>query len=219
MVRHFHRLLKIDDKRLIKRVFLWDKQLNDWGAANNWSSEIKDILQRNGQLIHYNQSNFPKNIVIKSLKLSLFQKDLNDWKSHCLTLPKLRTFIQFKDFTSDPPHIFKPLSFMQRKSLSKFRLGLLHLRIETGRFVRPRLEPEDRVCHICGNGEVEDEKHFLLFCNRYQQLRQTLFNQIPDRHRFTTLTWFLGSQSLRQARRGRVSVPPPLCLFVFYLWL
>ena len=29
MVRHFHRLLKIDDKRLIKRVFLWDKQLND----------------------------------------------------------------------------------------------------------------------------------------------------------------------------------------------
>ena len=76
---------------------------------------------------------------------------------------------------------------MQRKSLSKFRLGLLHLRIETGRFVRPRLNPEDRLCLICNSGEVENELHFLLFCNKYQQLRQNLFNQIPDHHTFTTL--------------------------------
>ena len=34
MVRHFHRLLKMDDKRLIKKVYLWDKQLNDSGTLN-----------------------------------------------------------------------------------------------------------------------------------------------------------------------------------------
>ena len=75
-------------------------------------------------------------------------------------------------------------SFKQRKSLSKFRLGLLHLRIETGRFVRPRLEPEDRVCLICRSGEVENELHFLLFCNEYKHFRQVLFGHISDYDEF-----------------------------------
>ena len=69
---------------------------------------------------------------------------------------------------------------MQRKCLSKFRLGLLHLRIETGRFVRPRIEPED-------SGAVENELHFLLFCSKYEHFRQVLFNHIPNINSF--LAW------------------------------
>ena len=68
--------------------------------------------------------------------------------------------------------------------LSKFRLGILHLRIETARFVRPKIPPEERICLICNNGEVEDEIHFLLTCSRFEQLRQTLFNQIIDINSF-----------------------------------
>ena len=33
MVRHFYRMVKLDDDRLTKKVFLWDKQLNDTGLA------------------------------------------------------------------------------------------------------------------------------------------------------------------------------------------
>ena len=120
------------------------------------------------------------------LKQSLFQKDQINWRSLCSPLPKLRTFNVFKNFSIDSPHIFKPLSFRQRKNLSKFRLGLLHLRIETGRFIRPRLEPEDRVCLICNSGDIENEVHFLLFCNKYQVLRQVLFSQIPNYEAFCT---------------------------------
>ena len=107
-------------------------------------------------------------------------KDQSKWKSKCLPLPKLRTFNTFKDFTSDPPHIFKPLTFMQRKSLSKFRLGLLHLRIETARFVRPRIPPEERLCLVCNSQEVEDESHFLLNCSKLERHRQLLLSRIPD---------------------------------------
>ena len=71
--------------------------------------------------------------------------------------------------------------------LSKFRLGLLHLRIETARFIRPRIPPEERFCLICNNGEVEDESHFLLFCSKFEQMRQILFNKIPDFESFLTL--------------------------------
>ena len=109
------------------------------------------------------------------------------WQSDCRTLPKLRTFIQFKNFNSDSPHIFKPLSFMQRKTLSKFRLGMLHLHIETGRWARPRLPSEERLCTICGNGEVEDESHFLLMCTTYSQNRQILLSHTPNLEYFQTL--------------------------------
>ena len=119
--------------------------------------------------------------------MSLFHKDQASWKSKCLPLPKLRTFNMFKDFTSDSPHIFKPLSFMQRKTLSKFRLGLLHLRIETARFVRPRIPPEQRLCLVCNNGDIQNELHFLLICNKFDKFRQKLFNHIPDLNEFFTL--------------------------------
>ena len=76
---------------------------------------------------------------------------------------------------------------MQRKSLSKFRLGLLHLRIETARFVRPRVPPEQRFCLVCHSGEVEDEVHFLLVCNKLDRQRQTLLSRISDPVYFSNL--------------------------------
>ena len=37
--------------------------------------------------------------------------------------------------------------------------------IEKGRYFRPRLPREQRVCTECN--QVEDEIHFMLFCNKY----------------------------------------------------
>lgn len=187
MIRHYHRLLKMDNNRLSKRVYLWDRQLNDVGTIKTWSTEVKSILQRNGLQQYYNQGLFPLQHVTDVLKKSLLNKDQANWKASCLPLPKLRTFNKLKDFTVDSPYIFKPLSFMQRKSLAKFRLGLLHLRIETARFIRPRVPPEERFCLICGSGEVEDEAHFLLACREYSQLREILFNSILDQAAFFSL--------------------------------
>ena len=175
------------DQRLTKKVYLWDKKLNDLGKLKTWSSEVKDILDRNGMTHIYSQGTFPLDQVSKALKVSLFKKDQINWRSKCLPLPKLRTFNMFKDFVLDSPHIFKPLSFMQRKMLSKFRLGLLHLRIETARFVRPRIPPEERFCLICNNGDVEDENHFLLICSKYDQLRQILYSKIPEFNNYVVL--------------------------------
>ena len=60
MVRYFHRLLKTEGDRLLKKVYLWDRQLNDSGLVNTWSSEVKDILQRNGQMDVFTKVTFSK---------------------------------------------------------------------------------------------------------------------------------------------------------------
>ena len=45
---------------------------------------------------------------------------------------------------------------------TQFRLGILLLRIETGRFINGKVQ--NRVCNFCEDA-VEDEKHFFFIVN------------------------------------------------------
>ena len=50
-----------------------------------------------------------------------------------------------------------------------FRIGNHKLRIETGRLDQiPRV---NRLCSLCKCNQIEDESHFLLYCNMYSILR------------------------------------------------
>ncbi len=60
--------------------------------------------------------------------------------------------------------------------LSQIRFGILPLHIETGRFRGTELE--ERACQICNSQSIEDEFHFILICNEYDELRINLFNSI-----------------------------------------
>ena len=84
-------------------------------------------------------------------------------------------------------YIQKPLTFFQRKSLGKLKLGVLALRIETGRYENPKLPEEQRVCLICGQNTVENEIHFLIYCPVYDENRTELFNSI-ERLDFPNMT-------------------------------
>ena len=84
------------------------------------------------------------------------------------------------DFLSIKAYTFKPLSFIQWKFLAKFRLGVLPIRIETGRYERPKLVAAERTCNVCNSNTVEDEKHFLLYCPKFNTLRETLIARVAD---------------------------------------
>ena len=55
-------------------------------------------------------------------------------------------------------------------SFVQLRLASHGLRIETGRYGRNRLERNERLCHLCYNGDIE-EYHFLFICSIYTDLR------------------------------------------------
>ena len=180
MIRQFKRLLNLDDYRLTKQVFLWDRQLNEAGMLKTWSYEVKEILLRNNMDFIYNSPYFSIKDTVEDLKKSLMRKDMIKWEADCRKMPKLRTFVQFKVFHQKTPYLAKPLSFIQRKQLAKFRLGVLALRIETGRYQRPKLPAEERLCKLCDSGEVEDESHFLLRCGLYSLERHGLISKLSD---------------------------------------
>ena len=44
------------------------------------------------------------------------------------------------------------------------------------RYGRNRLERNERVCHLGSTGDIEDENHFVLICNIYNDLRTKYTN-------------------------------------------
>ena len=64
-----------------------------------------------------------------------------------------------------------------RRILAKFRSGSLPLQVETGRYKKPKVPLENRICKFCSDNTVEDEMHFLISCDFYSDLRRPLFDK------------------------------------------
>ena len=81
----------------------------------------------------------------------------------------------------------KPLSFLERRIVSKLRLGILPLCIETGRYLRPIVPEHQRTCY-CNSGQVESEYYVLFQCQMYRNLREAWLNKLvkPDNFDNTT---------------------------------
>jgi hypothetical protein len=187
MIQYFSRLVKTPCNRLMKKVYYWDKYLNDSNQIKSWSSEVKSILYSNSLAHIYDaQQMFPVKDVVKQLSKSLKNVQQIRVEIECKNKPKLRTFITFKDFNSLPPHVYKPLSFPERKIISKTRLGILPIRLETARYLRPVLPEEQRLC-FCNNNEVESECHVLYRCVQYNNLRQIWLTKLDKPDSFLAL--------------------------------
>ena len=186
MIQYFSRIMCTPSNRLLYKVYIWDRNLAETKNISTWSTEIKSILyEHNMAHVFDNQQIFPTKATILELKGSMHKKQQQTLKTECENKPKLRTFILFKDFQTLPPHVGKPLSFVERRTISKLRLGILPLRIETARYLRPILPENQRVCY-CNSGEVESEYYVLFICKMYNSLRKSWLEKIfiPDNFRY-----------------------------------
>ena len=89
---------------------------------------------------------------------------------------KLRTYRLFKDDVTAEAYLRnRCINRAQRRALASIRCGSALLRIETGRFTKPCTPLNERTCLHCDDGSIEDEKHFLLKCDLYNDIRLQLF--------------------------------------------
>ena len=107
--------------------------------------------------------------------------------------------------------------------MTKLRTGTNMLRVETGRWerinskvegknVRIKMPREQRICKLCVMNKVEDETHFLVECEAYQNRRKTMEKEIQryltkDKLIWSTMSdkekakWLVGDDKLK----GRVT--------------
>ena len=200
MIRQYHRMVCMEDDRLTKQIFVWDRELNERGIVSSWSNEIKLIFQEcNLNLLFNMNCPFELKFVVSNI-LEKFKSNQRYYLStECSEKPKLRTFILFKDFFETPSYILKPLNFHQRRLMAKTRLGCLPIRLETGRYSIPRLPESERFCLVCkiyknnptnnpNLDSIESEIHYLFSCTAYSNERDDWFKKMTLPADFDLLT-------------------------------
>ena len=170
-------------------------KLSFQNIANNdfeWYKNIKKILQNTGLgNILMGDTTKPEDEVFKRL-VDIFHQ--NAFGEISKESSKLRTYALLKMEAGEEPYLKAVKNIKDRMSMTKFRLSNHQLMIEKGR--HSNIKKEDRICPFCS--AFEDEKHFLLYCSIYSNLRETMLvtaeeklNQQLMRHEDETMLKYL----------------------------
>ena len=169
MLRLWNRLILMDDDRLTKCAFNADYEINQ----NNWCQDVKHVMSCLGLSNHYENKTV---INLSNANDRMHAYYSNIWSRDIRQIPKLRTYIIFKQSFKTENYVQLNLCKNERSILCQFRTGILPLRLETGRYIGEKVE--HRLCKLCTAGAVENEIHFLLHCDLYTQIRENTFSDI-----------------------------------------
>ncbi len=127
MIRYCNRLINVNDNRITKQVFIYDISK----CNSNWSSKVTNILNAiDHKSVFDNHTTCNYNNVYDKCVSNFNER----WKLGLTLKPILRTYIKFKEQFETEQHIKYCVSCHKRSLLAQFRMGVLPLAIETGRF-------------------------------------------------------------------------------------
>lgn len=171
--KYYSRLSQLPEDRLLKEVFELDKSLFQSGYKS-WYSCIHNFMQRFSITEAEAQMCTTSDII--STKYS---SDMNNELSRLrnqIQDNKLNTFSNIYSQFSLQNYLSFGLPKAKTKELSKLRISAHDLLIERGRYFRPRIPRERRVCTSCN--KIEDEEHFMLYCSKNSIVRDNLFHKM-----------------------------------------
>ncbi len=94
------------------------------------------------------------------------------------SLIQLYTYVTFKDTYEVEPYALSFVNRKHRSYLAQYRCGILPSEIETGRWQNKPVE--ERICKVCGSGEVENEFHFIFSSTLYNDISATFLQNIGN---------------------------------------
>lgn len=178
IIKYWKRLVN-SDNILLKHALEVSQDIHDMNHVS-WISCVHSILKfldLSPNFILNKKINVKKMLLSKLIakyKSSWETNLFNDIRKDSSQKNKLRTYRLFKNKFGYEKYLNLE-NFKIRNTLSKFRVGMHHLEIETGRYYN--IKVEDRICKLCCQ-ETEDEIHFLLSCEKLSHIRKPFLNKI-----------------------------------------
>jgi hypothetical protein len=176
MIKYWHRLDSCPGDSLLKRYFTDNITLSEKGK-DCWYSCVKRFCTMCGLDISEYQ---PPNVSLLIEKLrEMYHQYWRDVVSPSGQVSsKLELYGSFKTTIGFENYLTLVKNIHVRKALTKIRISAHPLAIESERYCRPIIPRDQRFCKICCKQLVESEKHFLLQCEKYAELRADLFSVI-----------------------------------------
>ena len=176
IVKYWSRLHSLDNTRVLYKAFQEDKMLALRNPRLSWSYSVSHIFKALGLGCLMNSTN--RNIFAKGIIEQKLTKQFDDFYEQSIspafnTNSKLRTYFSYKPKPEYSTYLSYVQNIKHRRGFTFLRLGLHDLEIERGRY--KGIDPNLRYCTFCNNGHIEDEKHFLVHCKRFDSLRLNLF--------------------------------------------
>ncbi len=145
-------------------------------TTNGWADSVRHILDYASMTVDITSD---EQIDLDTLHSRLLRLNRNQWLLEAGTKTKLRTFLEVYDHDNPRAIVNANLKRSQRSVLSKIKLGVLPLAIETGRWKDVPLEK--RLCAVCNSGNLENEYHFMLFCEGFKDTRTKYLQEVVDK--------------------------------------
>ena len=147
-------------------------------------SQFFDVLNNDETIRMHSTSNTSSQQLIKNARSSIKKQLKKDYIRNWLkarnntsegsrekfTHKEVKFDYQLEDYLKtirNPAH---------RISMTKLRLGVHSLRIQTGKYENrgAPIPVDGRMCLVCNRGYIEDERHFLMYCPGYDNIRNEL---------------------------------------------
>ena len=175
-LRYWQTILSMKEKRLPRLIYDWQKEQkyhND--SLLLCTKKLLVELDLHDYLISQ-KINMNKAEWNKLIQRKIQEREQREWRQRALSKPKLRTYIKYKKILKEEEYLNSE-DAIGRRMLARLRSGTNSLRIETGRYERPKIPEEYRICKLCME-ETENEEHFLKYCIAYKDIRKDFTQEI-----------------------------------------
>jgi exonuclease III len=180
VLKYWQRLDNLpSDRTLLLDAYEYCKSASAQGKSS-WLDYPNTIVEHNKMqnLVNDSKQLSPK-VFSTKIKNSLSNNYVAYYTKKLNESEKLTFFKDIKREYRLSPYLNTIKNINFRKTITKLRISAHKLEIETGRYKRPRLDRELRICRLCDK-DMGDELHFLCKCPLLQKQRQLLFTKLAS---------------------------------------
>lgn len=182
MTCNYYRKLVSNKSKLVYSALTSEIELHNAGKTS-WITYVNKIMALIGKT-HTDILQTKTDLLKKHLKNQyteeFFKSIRSEWGTNKYSRNKLRTYALIKIDYNLEKYLLLNMPRQSIIAIARLRTSTHNLEIETGRYVRPRVPTEQRLCKICKCNKVEDEIHFILHCPEYNKERQKLIQLTPN---------------------------------------
>ena len=175
----YARLLE-DESKLVYNALTSEIELHDMGEQS-WITAIEKICNTTTQQPHQHGVTNIQTItqtLQDKYKYQFFKIIQSPSGVNSNSGNKLRTYAKLKTDYELEKYLTVDLSQNMMREIARLRTSTHKLAIETGRYQRPVVPSNERLCKICNMGQVEDEVHFITKCTAYSKHREVLLSEM-----------------------------------------